>query len=491
MEVDSEDDNSSGSSSYEDRSGDLVTGDHHTPPRSARGSKNSDAGSSITPVSDNTISPIDNDQSPKKRIAGSTGDLYERPAKKSKTTHSILREEFPEPVAVLPQGPANTYIDFQKAEANLTVLPKNINACIAQVGSTLQIAQQKIAALERELQAKKQEVSADQALCDAKNKIALLEKQLKAQRKDSQEMAEDYEERIAQSLGIKKQLQELLKEKDKKHSELRAICDSFRRDVVELEEANRHDEDENYRKISDDQIERSWKGLAFTIQDFVFQTLTRDPHGVVSPKGSTDGVVKPLRVAYKRNPAMSCFHYQKAIWDRIHYNIFQPGAKVWGGRAGQIFHRFCLDVAVTDFDDKENFSRFKAKAAQSLEKAFDDKNRKAVLQIIESLQKDLFIFTNPDCTAEHVKKKLTDIVDRALKLNMGFLKSKAFFVASLLPQQYDGEDVDVRYTCGDPERVLELGVRISPMIHKIGVADGHDFHQKLVICKPLVTMVEP
>ncbi|KAM5351666.1 hypothetical protein ACJ41O_004389 [Fusarium nematophilum] len=346
-------------------------------------------------------------------------------------------------------------------------------------GSDRDTARRQIQFLEERLGAVNQSSGAGQALCAAQKKISSLEAQLAH---SSQKAQEDLQKKEVELAKLEQKCQGL-----------RHFCDELRRDVADLLDAQNPDVDFDSKKVSDDTIEHKWLELAHLIQNFASQVLTREPYRVAAPRGSDHQKVEALKKSRKKCPELSVFYFQKYIWNRIYEDIFRGGKNVWGGPTGQAFHLFCIDIAdkclSTDVKIKgmDELSRIKARTAECLCQASDTENSQTVTRIINRLLADLEIFTDPTME-QAARERLTAIVHRAVLLHIIFMKSRAFFLAAGLHHEYDDDAVDVRYTRGDPNGELELELEISPMITKIGNADGENFDDWFVICKPIITM---
>ncbi|RSM15707.1 hypothetical protein CEP52_000608 [Fusarium oligoseptatum] len=232
--------------------------------------------------------------------------------------------------------------------------------------------------------------------------------------------------------------------------------------------------DSSYVKVTDDEIGRQWLQLAHEIQNFTLQVLTRDPRGVTAPPRTN-----------------TVLH----IWDRINSEIFHGGSDLWGGRSGKSFNRLCIDATKGDPDEMKNLSPMKAQVAKLLRATYDDGNKSQVAKLVNDLKAELFVFTDQEMTkdvekAKAVERRLKKIIDRAMRLNMIFMTSKAFFLPMSVQDQYDDDNVDIRFTRGNPGEETELELQVSPQIAKIGDADGYNFDSCIMVCKAIVTMCE-
>ncbi|KAM0434578.1 hypothetical protein ACHAPT_003676 [Fusarium lateritium] len=324
-----------------------------------------------------------------------------------------------------------------------------------------------------------------------KDKIASLETPLAAAldaqsgRRDLVKCKED----LAASLAREKELSASFESLKVEHQKQVAFNNELRRDIEDVsDEMNKHS-DFPYEKVTDDKIEDDWLQLAHEIQNFSLQVLTKDPARSAAPKGANFAQVGELRSKRRNDPDLASFYFQKHIWDRINDEVFCAGSNVWGGRPGKAFNRLCIDLMENNVDELEKHSRMKAQTAEMLH-SHDATNKAEVTKLIHGLKQDLHIFTNPE-VVKSVESRLKIIVHQAIRLNIIFLKSKAFFRPMDVQNDYEDADVDIRYTRGNRAEVTEMELQVSPQITKIGDADGHNFSSRSIVCKAIVTMCEP
>ncbi|KAI8676897.1 hypothetical protein LRP88_10089 [Fusarium phalaenopsidis] len=278
------------------------------------------------------------------------------------------------------------------------------------------------------------------------------------------------------------------------NQEQKDFIHDLRLDVSALDAELKKGSDFPYEKISDDKIEDEWLQLAHEIQNFTLQVLTRDPTRATAPPGANTAQVNALRAKRKQDPELVNFHFQKHIWDRINSEVFQAGSNIWGGRGGQSFNRLCIDVAGGDAEEMKNFSPLKAQTASVLSSTRDGVNNAQAAKLVNGLKADLHVFTDLEMTkhaekAKGVERRLKKIIDRAMHLNMLFMASRAFFLPMGVQDQYEDDNVDIRYTRGNMENT-QLELQVSPQIVKYGEADGYNFESCIIVCKAIVTMCE-
>ncbi|KAH7272427.1 hypothetical protein B0J15DRAFT_573162 [Fusarium solani] len=337
-----------------------------------------------------------------------------------------------------------------------------------------QAMQAKITALENQLAALGAQGTQDAQ--GAGGDLAACQKALDASRAREKELSASFE-----TLKMKNQ------EQENYIGELRCYVNQLNN---ELEKGS----DFPYEKISDDKIEHQWLQLAHEIQNFTLQALTRDPTRVIAPPGANTAQVTALRAKRKQDPELVNFHFQKHIWDRINNEVFQAGSNIWGGRGGQSFNRLCIDVAGSGAEEMKNFSPLKAQTASILRSTHDDVNKAQVAKLVTGLKADLHVFTNPEMTKDSekvkgVERRLKEIINRAMHLNRLFMTSRAFFLPMGVQDQYQDDNVDIRYTRGNTENT-QLELQVSPQIVKYGDADGYNFESRIIVCRAIVTMCE-
>ncbi|KAF4449983.1 hypothetical protein F53441_6831 [Fusarium austroafricanum] len=326
-------------------------------------------------------------------------------------------------------------------------------------------------------------------LNEAKKTIALLEKRLHEAQSpnDTQAKLKQCEEKLANSLKKEERMRDDNVELTKKLKDSKAYTWELRTEIGKMMD----EQDPNLNdafKITDDEADHEWRGIAFDIRNFVFTVLTVQPYRLTAPPGASHKDVEALKQHQKKNKDLAPYHFQRYIWECLVAQVFQAGASTWGGPAGQPFHRFCLDISKVNFDDMEELSRVKAHTAELLSKSSDVDNANKIKEIAKSMKQTLTIFMDSN-QVKDAGHRLWRIVCRAVELNTKFLKSRAFFLTDWLNYEFEWEDLDVQYKRGDPERDPEVEIEISPRLSKIGNADGRyfDSDKAMVICKPVVT----
>ncbi|RMJ12483.1 hypothetical protein CDV36_007863 [Fusarium kuroshium] len=328
-------------------------------------------------------------------------------------------------------------------------------------------------------------------------KITALEAQLAAFRAQGGGGGDfsEYQKALDASQARERQLSASFETLKVKYQSLRVYTDELRVMLNNLDDELKKssgDPDSSYVKVTDDMIGSKWLQLAYEIQNFTLQVLTRDPFRVATPPGANAPQVNALRHKRKQDPELQAFYFQKHIWDRINSEVFHAGSDLWGGRSGKSFNRLCIDAAKGAPDEMKNLSPLKAQVAKILSSTRDDTNKTQVANLVNGLKADLFVFTDPEMAkkAKVVERRLKDIINQAMSLNMIFMTSKAFFLPMDLHDQYEDDNVDIRFTRGNPGEETELELQVSPQIAKIGDADGYNFDSCIMVCKAIVTMCE-
>ncbi|KAF4988549.1 hypothetical protein FDECE_14998 [Fusarium decemcellulare] len=480
--------------SMDDSDGEYFPDDEYKPPATSSATKTSrksthggesgyetsrsSSNSSIPAVPVNTKQTAQPSLSPQKRAIGEDGDMspskknckivLTRNKKGSEQTHALPETEAtvaPAQGSQLPPAIPTERLSLEATKKTLISMCASINTSV----NSLQSAQD---------------------LRDANEKIASLEAQLKTAlaSKDPEGQTRTLQEKVDAGLKRENELRATLEDLKLKNKATREFCDELRCEVAKLETKDQH-LNLHTEKITDDQICREWTRLAQGIQGFTLKYLTRDPYGASLPKGANRQTVEQLKKSRKKCPELESYLYQEFIWKQIDSDVFRAGLNVWGGPAGQVFHRFCLDIGQIDFGGMVEFSRIKAHTAEYLDKSTNQENEDNIDRIAKGLEIDLQMFTDKKME-KHALPDLKRIVKQAVFINTMFLKSRAFFLTSPLPEQFEEEDANVRYTRGNRDGDLEVELEISPMLTKIGNADGYGFDECEVICQALVTMKE-
>ena len=141
------------------------------------------------------------------------------------------------------------------------------------------------------------------------------------------------------------------------------------------------------------------------------------------------------------------------------------------------------------------YSTIKSSAAHELDHAFGS-DEDAIEKLAQALADDVLMFSTPE-NSEHIRQGMIEIIKKAVKLQVIFLKSKALFRLIQNPfQDIEGKlDVDldnlddkfdVHYTHEELSKADRKVYLFSPRLEKCGNSDGHDgsFEKHTVICLP-------
>ncbi|KAM0235781.1 hypothetical protein ACHAPO_005566 [Fusarium lateritium] len=317
---------------------------------------------------------------------------------------------------------------------------------------------------------------------EAQKKIALIEQKLQ----DAQAAKTDENDLIhpADDQDLRKENEDLLMENQKlkiRMAEQNNFIATLKQDRITP----------SGFKLMDCDAENEWKGIAFEIRNFVFQVLTKQPYRDQAPRGANLKHVEGLKKQQKKNIHTAPYHFQRYIWLHLVEDIFQAGKATWGGPTGNAFHRYCLDLSEINFEGMTQLSTFKSSQADLLSKCFDGHNREEATSIAREMALTLEIFMNPDAMERKTSplKRLMSIVRKAVELNDKFLRSRAFYLTNwLVHDDWEWDDLDIRYYTGEKGGVKNVDVEISPRLRKIGNADGRHFDEALEMCQPMVTV---
>ncbi|KAM0439418.1 hypothetical protein ACHAQK_006128 [Fusarium lateritium] len=242
-------------------------------------------------------------------------------------------------------------------------------------------------------------------------------------------------------------------------------------------------------KLMDEEVDTEWRGITHDIGQFVWGILTHEPFRLSAPKGTDHQGIEALKRIRKKSPDLAPYRFQQYIWQRLVTDVFHAGVNTWGGPAGQAFNIFCLDISKIDTENMEELSRIKAHTADFLRKSSTDDNCNKAQDIARVMNDHLLIFMDQN-RVEEAGPLLWNIVRRAVNLNGLFLRSKAFYLTNWIVEDFDLEDLDIRYTRGKSKGQPKLDIEISPRLSKIGNADGKHFDTAMVMFKPAVTVSE-
>ncbi|KAF5238066.1 hypothetical protein FANTH_10460 [Fusarium anthophilum] len=373
----------------------------------------------------------------------------------------------------LGDSPSDDLSGIRSLHEGLISIQKRISTTLRKTEFAVELdaAKKKIASLEHQLL----EASSPD---DSTSKLKQCEKELAAVMKRNSRLVNDNVE-----------LTRNLKDTQVYANDRQAYADSLRREIAAMEK----ERDPNFNdafKVTDDEVESAWNGIKHEIFAFVVQVLTVKPYRKTAPRGADHSVVEALKKEQKKDIHLAEFYFEQYIWKCLVRNIFQGEAATFGGPAGRVFQFFCLDISKIDCESMPELSRVKAHTANFLNKQFDENNQKEAIGIVDRMKNDLAIFMDPD--QEHkAEERLKSIVNKAVKLNNFFLKSRAFFVTDWdIDDESDNfDDLIVRHRSGIKDGTPVVGIQISPRLSKIGNADGEFFNSNaMVIYKPIVTL---
>ncbi|KAF4423662.1 hypothetical protein FACUT_10505 [Fusarium acutatum] len=370
-------------------------------------------------------------------------------------------------------SPSDDLSGIRSLHEGLTSIENRISTALRKTKFAVELdaAKKKIASLERQLL----EASSPN---DSTSKLKQCEKELVAAMK-----------RNCRLLNDNVELTRNLKDTQAYANDRQAYADELRREIA----AMLKERDPNFNdafKVTDDEVESAWNSIRYDIFTFVAQVLTVKPYQKRAPREADHSVVEALKKEQKKDIHLAEFYFEQCIWKCLVRYIFQGEAATFGGPAGRVFQLFCLDISKIDCESMPELSRVKAHTANFLNKHFDENNQKEAKGIVDRMKNDLAIFMGSD--QEHkAEEKLKSIVNKAVKLNNYFLKSRAFFVTDWdIDDESDNFDnLIVRHRSGIAGGKPVVGIQISPRLSKIGNADGEFFNSTaMVIHKPIVTL---
>lgn len=141
----------------------------------------------------------------------------------------------------------------------------------------------------------------------------------------------------------------------------------------------------------------------------------------------------------------------------------------------------------------EILSEIKSRAAQHLDQE-SGINTVNVRNLAVNIAHDLFIFTSAPDNERNVEQ-LSKIFTQAAELQAIFMKSRALFSVALDPADYGPWDVDLdrqdiihSSNTSKAEAKCKIHLRVSPLLEKIGNADGEHLDRRMVLCRAQVTV---
>lgn len=145
------------------------------------------------------------------------------------------------------------------------------------------------------------------------------------------------------------------------------------------------------------------------------------------------------------------------------------------------------------YKDAEELSFVKGRASQLLNPIFErwEKEGNRLEKITASLTRDLAIFIDPS-RRDRFETSTGRILEKDLKLHQVFMMSRAYIIPRMPDensQPFNREEMDRRFSLANPEEEqCNVSVIISPMVVKIGNADGYNFRARHVLCKAMVIL---
>jgi hypothetical protein len=131
----------------------------------------------------------------------------------------------------------------------------------------------------------------------------------------------------------------------------------------------------------------------------------------------------------------------------------------------------------------------KAKTATELDEAWGS-NEDGIRKLVNTLHNDVRLFVLPDTSAQFLDEAF-EVVRKALRLHVIFMKSRAFFnlftpinTTTRAITEADSAVMEVLFKTTATSRTREfIDFVVSPGLEKIGNADGEAFNQRSILCK--------
>ncbi|KAI9166987.1 hypothetical protein HJFPF1_03105 [Paramyrothecium foliicola] len=249
----------------------------------------------------------------------------------------------------------------------------------------------------------------------------------------------------------------------------------------------------DHLKVDDSTIDSLWRQLFFNIKNLVSRSLQSAPAQTV--EGFRTPGSEALFQKCVHRPQFKHFYLQHYIWKFLEVVIFRNQQGVWAGSLGQSFTALCneLTAALKEGTEQkpwfEQFSLNKSQMAVKIDDVYGI-DQVAAKTVAEALERDMIPFMIPNATLVF-RNDLQGVIGIAVKLHVIFMKSRAFF--SLVLPAYnsnqglaepDTEEMEILLRdANTPASGLAVHIVVSPVLEKLGNADGECFDVRSVVCK--------
>ncbi|KAG5766234.1 hypothetical protein H9Q72_005708 [Fusarium xylarioides] len=275
--------------------------------------------------------------------------------------------------------------------------------------------------------------------------------------------------------------------------------------IKERDEQRRLAESANWTgstKVSDDAIQSKWKQLGYNIR-----TMSRSLAKCQIRRSLNDDIKHRLSMIVPRwnkllpNDDHKEFVIGAYLWAIVE-EIIEEGSEIMGGGRGMNFKAIRAEfIGAAPEGDKpsgrgptlRHVARWAAQGAAFFGHFFV-RNEQAFRARAACELEGLKAFLNfpKDKSTADLLQEMKSIIDTALELDEMLMNSKAIFIICRLEsdgsknQRFDAAEMDAFIQGKDLSSKTVVEFAISPMLIKMGNADGCNYDSRMVVCKSLV-----
>nr|CEG05045.1 unnamed protein product [Fusarium clavum] len=264
----------------------------------------------------------------------------------------------------------------------------------------------------------------------------------------------------------------------------------------------------NSIKATDDAIKGKWTEIHYNIRCMV-HVLNNAP----SAESLDDEVTQRLRFisgechSILHDPDLREFLMRGYLWAFIQDNVFDSGECTWGGPDLKSY-KSTRDSLIGRMGAVENPSENKpsiayiakwlAQGATMMSQLWK-KDSTAVKRMVHTEAKRLRPFASDhrfklDRVDKKVSDQLSDIISSAIELDQMMMSSKAVFMIHWRDQsqkpgpleRWNPEVMEAEAYEQDLSEKSRVKLRLSPILYKVGTADGQNYDSRMVLAKSTV-----
>ncbi|KAH7329329.1 hypothetical protein B0I35DRAFT_473944 [Stachybotrys elegans] len=313
-------------------------------------------------------------------------------------------------------------------------------------------------------------------------------------------LEEENSQHEQQKAALKKEMDKDNARLREENMKLKAECQKYRVRIVEILQEQKTDVAR--MKVSDDAITARWNSLTFQIQNLVLLSLTTPADEGThtadsSPPGFNAEYMAKITELCKRNRPLQPFYLHRFIWDGILKMLLHRWYQPWAGRIGNSLASLSAALSNCNHADTlAELSPHKAQMAQIIHERASI-NVTELDNIAQALWSDLAHFSSAE-QKQTFMERMRSILKKALDVHILMLSSRAFFrimdfqEASLFeiipPLNTDVMHVYFQFPCHEDRIMREVVCCISPLVQKVGNADGENFEATTILCKAKVVV---